>query len=146
MTDENRKLGEFRGIEYIYMKGPIGNPVAYIRIPDDHPWNKMVDITREIENYKGKKVTYHTGYDEIPLDVHGGLTFARRITEGDEWPQGFTPGAWVGWDYSHAGDWMPYHSADSGRKWDMEEVEMECKRAIIQLLGEENDRREQAAR
>ena len=40
-------------------------------------------------------------YDELPLEVHGGLTFSRY---GDDTylPKGFY---WFGWDYTHAGDY-----------------------------------------
>lgn len=38
--------------------------------------------------------------DNIPLNCHGGLTFARK-TEKDS-PMG--EGYWLGWDYAHYGD------------------------------------------
>jgi hypothetical protein len=39
-------------------------------------------------------------YDEIPLSVHGGLTFSCE-GNGVYLPKGFY---WYGWDYGHAGD------------------------------------------
>lgn len=51
------------------------NPVCYVRVPESHP-------------YYGKK------YDEISIEVHGGLTFSGdRLFIGD--------GYFIGWDYGH---------------------------------------------
>lgn len=61
---------------------------AYIGFPLWHPLSKI-------------------DYDYIPLDCHGGLTFAKN---GDGWfPKGMR---WIGWDYAHLGD-MPFY--DIGR-------------------------------
>ena len=89
------ELDEYKGVPYIVTRAPLGNLTAYIRIPDDHPWNGLVDKTRDIPGH-----TLNVGYNDIPLDVHGGPTFSARV-KGDAWPQGFTDGAWVGWDYAH---------------------------------------------
>lgn len=55
----------------------LGNhPTAYIKIPKD-------------------SIFYDTCYDEIPIDIHGGLTYG-EIEEN---------GFWIGWDYAHYGDY-----------------------------------------
>lgn len=43
---------------------------------------------------------YGKGYDDIDVNIHGGLTFSEIIQSGDEWPEGH----WVGFDTSHSND------------------------------------------
>ena len=135
----------YRDIPYIVHVGPLGSLCAYVRIPDDHKWNELVDKVTEYQLGEHKRMSYN-GYDDIPLDVHGGLTFSRRITDnGDSWKQNFTPGAWVGWDYAHCDDIVPGLMAHglpsfcyngSGHYWSHEEVTADCKKAIDQMLEE----------
>ena len=63
---------------------------AYLGIPIEHP-------------YSGKD------YDNVPLSVHGGLTFSSKGEKDTIYPDGFW---WYGWDYAHLGDY--YFSAISG--------------------------------
>ena len=57
-----------------------------------------------------------------------------------EFPQGFSLGSWIGWDYGHYGDYTSLFSSFSdsfireGKKWTEKEVEKECKNVIRQLL------------
>ena len=132
------KQGKHKGIPFIVTQSPIGSYCAYIRIPDDHPWNKCVDkVTKgKIGN---REYEYENGYDDIPLEVHGGPTFSRRVKKGEKWPQEFTTGAWVGWDYGHAGDYVPLLPTlplfgDRDKHWTEGEVVKECKEAIEQML------------
>ena len=100
--------------------------LAYIRLPDNHRWTK-------------KK-----GYDYIPLDVHGGLTYMEKVDKNDmnEYWQKFTPGTWIGWDYGHAGDFTDYGMVlnpiypidEEDKRWEYDEVEKEVKEVIKQLL------------
>jgi len=57
---------------------------AYVGIPEDH-------------------VAAGLSYDDVPVDVHGGLTYGRdELAEVDE--DGEKPVKWFGWDYNHATD------------------------------------------
>lgn len=132
----------YRGTEYVVCTNGMGAFCGYIKIPDGHPWNRLVDKTSKYtfpKKYGGRTHTCYDGYDDIPLDVHGGPTFSRRISKKNEeewpWVQGFSEGAWVGWDYSHYDDFVPGLSGfRRGKKWTRGEVEKECKRAIDQML------------
>lgn len=65
--------------------------------------------------------------DNIPLNCHGGLTFARK-TEKDS-PMG--EGYWLGWDYAHYGD--EYGSGMlgmSGKKYTTDMLIADLKEAI----------------
>lgn len=94
------------GIRYIIMRGP-ASLCAYIGIPASHP-------------LAGRD------YDDIPLDVHGGLTFAHT---GDGLrPEGMF---WYGWDYGHSGDksfydldYPQFHRPES-TAWTVEMVKQE---------------------
>lgn len=68
------------GVRYIIVRGPVAL-CAYVGVPSGHP-------------------LANRDYNELPLSVHGGLTYAG---EGDDkpWPKGYY---WYGWDYGHYGD------------------------------------------
>ena len=63
-----------------YLEKGWGN--GYVRIPEGHPY-------------------YEKTYDDIPVSVHGGLTFSDHIF-GDS--KHFSDGYWVGFDTAHYGD------------------------------------------
>lgn len=129
-TREKGIVEEYKEVNYIVTRNPIGAFVAYIRVPDDHSW----------QQYKGKmkpllhsERLYDVSYDDVPLEVHGGLTFSVELTKPDDkWPQGFTPGFWIGWDYAHSGDVTSLWS--DGYEWTREEVVDHAKRAIDSML------------
>jgi hypothetical protein len=102
------------GVRFLIMRGPF-HVCAYIGIPESHP------------------LAGHD-YENVPLDCHGGLTFAGSGTKGYR-PTGFY---WYGWDYGHCDDYMisKTHSADYGKfnethkKWGVKEVEEDAWSAI----------------
>ena len=103
--------GEYRGL---VLRGP-GSVNAYIGIRSDHP-------------------LYGMDYDDIPIDCHGGLTFARE-GNGDIWPSGYW---WYGWDYSHAGDAVFYDISRGfdtygDEKWTPYRVQKEANWVIHEL-------------
>lgn len=53
----------YKGIEYIVYKSSLASFCGYVRLPDNHPYQKF------------------TGYDSMDIDCHGGLTFGERITK-----------------------------------------------------------------
>lgn len=84
-------------------------------------------------NVKGTKYE-NTHYDEIPLDVHGGLTFNGKL---DYHPDG----VWIGWDYAHYGDYMTFNYASDGHKWTTDELIKEAEEAakkLSELLKSDN--------
>jgi hypothetical protein len=71
------------GVRFLIMRGPAAL-CAYVGIPESHP------------------LAGHS-YDDVPLQCHGGLTFAAK---GEKmWHAGWY---WYGWDYGHAGDRSVY--------------------------------------
>jgi hypothetical protein len=108
-----------KGIRCRILRGP-GSLVAYLGIPPKHP-------------LAGKK------YDDVPLDVHGGLTFSAAGGKKDNWPEGYY---WYGWDYGHWMDMSFYyfeypnifdfngHANEHG--WTVEEVKLE----VIEAAGQ----------
>jgi len=70
-------------VEFTHRWGPTekgwGN--GYVRIVEGHPF-------------------YGMDYMDIPVSVHGGLTFGDHIMDYDKWPDGY----WVGFDTAHYGD------------------------------------------
>lgn len=61
------------------------------------------------------------GYDSIPLNVHGGLTFEGEL---------FGTDGWVGWDYNQMNDYNPFKQC--GKKWSTEELIQELRKACKQ--------------
>jgi len=79
---------------------------GYVRVPDGHEFNGME-------------------YMDIPVDVHGGLTFGRDIEEGDYLD--FSKGFWVGFDTAH-------HS-DTLQRWPVDRVMEETIDLFKQIYG-----------
>lgn len=100
------------GVRVIVMRGPAAL-CAYLGVPKDHPLAGF-------------------DYNDLPMQVHGGLTFGSAPEEG--WPQGWF---WYGWDYAHAGDWSTYDDErrdpppwkSDAKKWTVPEVVAEAKDA-----------------
>lgn len=75
-------------------------------------------------------------YDNIPLGVHGGLTFNGK---SDRHPDGY----WIGWDYAHYDDYNPRlpKCCSDGHKWTTDELIKEAKQAakkFSELLKADN--------
>lgn len=102
---------------YIISQGRF--PVAYIKVPE-------------------KSKYYQKNYDEIDLDVHGGLTYSRNyLAIEDKVLQGW----FLGWDYAHVGDYIALPSEieneDDTHKWTVEEIQEDVYRALRELRNEE---------
>lgn len=101
--------GEYRGREFrIVSYGT--HPCIYLKI-------------HENEKYYGRK------YDDIPLDVHGSLTFSEMIPYGNK--KFLSEGHWIGWDYAHAGD--SYGTILGERKYAVVELLEEMRNAVEEL-------------
>lgn len=102
----------YKGYEFAVMS--LGtHPCCYIKLPQGHKY-------------------YETHYNDIPLEVHGGLTYGEKSLQVirnvfDE------SGYWIGWDYAHYGDYYGASSHELGKRWSIEELEKECRDAIDQL-------------
>lgn len=93
------------GIDWATVRAPIYGAVnGYVRIPEDHPWHGL-------------------GYDDIDVEVHGGLTYANE--------------GWVGFDTLHAGDYWPGspYRLEGDRHWTAEQVAEET-RALARRVAE----------
>lgn len=85
-------------------------PCAYVRIPKGHPMY-------------GKGTDALWDFAVLP---HGGFTFSgiQKREPGSGW--------FVGWDYSHAGDYNALVGID-GKRWRTEEMDAECREVIDQI-------------
>lgn len=111
---EKLQDAEYKGYRYIILS--LGtHPTAYIEIP------------------KGNRL-WEKEYDDIDINVHGGLTYASHIMMGIE-----SENWYIGWDYAHAGDYLGYDKIMGfdmklSKQWSTEEIEEECKNAIEQII------------
>jgi len=125
------KTGFESGIPFIIMRGP-ASLTAYLGIPPGHPIIKSNYKMSDFKNIGLSLKDVDITYDNINLDVHGGLTFGGN----PEWlpPSNY----WLGWDYAHSGDYAFYdldfssHSRYDHR-WTVDEVYAEVKTAAKQL-------------
>lgn len=78
---------------------------GYVRIPEGHPY-------------------YEKTYDDIPVNVHGGLTFGDHVFGKDKY---FSDGYWVGFDTSHYGD--------DRQRWPMDKVLDETIHLFKEIYG-----------
>jgi hypothetical protein len=105
------------------------HPCAYIELPKEH-------------KYYGKH------YGDIDIWCHGGLTYASEYGLLPKDDTNHKDGFWIGWDYSHLGDYAGYEEMfpkelrTGGKRWTTEEILVEVKDAAWQLLQteEENER------
>lgn len=91
------------GVRVVVMRGQFSMNV-YLGVPEDHP------------------LAGHD-YDSLPLDCHGGLTFA-SVGDGKYLPKGFY---WYGYDYAHLNDYVWYSSGtpsfmENNHKWSLKEI------------------------
>jgi len=100
------------GVRCLIMRG-LASLCAYLGVPIDHP------------------LAGHN-YGEIPLSVHGGLTYG-NIGDGALRPKDFY---WYGWDYGHCDDKSFYYLKDGfsscihSKGWTVEEVKSEVEDAL----------------
>jgi hypothetical protein len=91
--DKKQWLDQETGLPCLIVRNTLGVLCGYVGVPEGH-W------------------AYLRHYDDVPVDVHGGLTFSDKCQGGDEtraichiadddrvW--------WLGFDCAHAGDYMP---------------------------------------
>lgn len=69
--------GTHHGIDWHVASNNLGFRCGYARVPEGHPF-------------------FRKGWDDIGIDVHGGITYAEYGTEKTEW--------WLGFDCAHNGD------------------------------------------
>lgn len=90
---------------------------------------------------------YRKEYNEIPIDVHGGITFSEdklyRVLEysdeDDKEVLKTIERDWIiGWDYNHLGD-CNGSLGFCGRKYTTKEIKQEVEDAINQLIALEDD-------
>lgn len=145
----------YKDIEYVVFlndrDGLIRNYCAYVKLPKGHPFIDILKKRVKVPGLGSIKSWYRRSYDKVPIECHFGLTFGELIKKSDGYPQGFTPGWWVGWDYAHWCDDvytdkmrdLMGHDPASGlgaKKWTEEEVEQEVYQVIEQVLNYEKDK------
>jgi hypothetical protein len=117
--EPNYETFEYRGFKVVikrmmYMGGQLN---GYVRIPKAHKF-------------------YQKGYDDIPIECHGGLTFAGDLENDGDW--------YVGFDTAHYQDYMPFlqmvlgksgnpSTIDTNEQYrDIEYIRNECRRIVDQ--------------
>lgn len=112
-------------INYNYYILNLGtHPTAYIEIPKNHKY-------------------YLKHYDEIDIDVHGGLTYSDNylIVEGEK----ITNCWFIGWDYAHFGDFIGYELnyptefRTNEKKWTTKEIQNDVYEVCKQLFEAEKE-------
>lgn len=104
---------EAHGLRCVVYLGPVGSLNGYVRVPADHP-------------------AAQKDYDDINVDVHGGLTYARKNGPGEK-PDG---GWWFGFDTAHHGDMVPWVlGLSSGVYRDEAYVRGQCEHLAKQLAA-----------
>lgn len=93
--DKAHWVDEATGLDCLIVRNHLGALCGYVGVPPAHPWH-------------GKD------YDDVYVDVHGGLTYADRCQEDEEHgichlPEPGRPDDvwWLGFDCAHSGDLVP---------------------------------------
>jgi hypothetical protein len=79
---------ERTGLPCLIRRNSMGGWCGYVGVPKDHPASGG-------------------GYDDVDVDVHGGLTYAGTIDTAKDHPEFATELWWLGFDCGHAYDLMP---------------------------------------
>lgn len=92
--------GDYRGYRFI-VRTTKSHPCAYVILPEGHKFNGV-------------------DYDEVPIYVHGGLTFGSVIFEIIDSLEGYA----IGWDYAHYGDYVEdsWGLDEDGKKYTTSEI------------------------
>lgn len=107
------------------------HPTAYVRIPENHPY-------------------YKKDYNEIDIDVHGGLTYSKEYLDIGELPA--LDGWFIGWDYAHLGDYAGWYEEkrykalglyEDAKKWTTEEIKEDVERVCAQLSKIKYEKKEE---
>lgn len=101
--------GKYNGLEYKIISFH-SHPCAYICIPS------------------GKKINVDN------IECHGGITYDSDELLVDDWKT--IKGHWIGWDYSHVGDYYALLPRAGGKQWKTEEILNEVKEIINQINEE----------
>lgn len=104
--------GNYNGYDY-YITSCGAHPCAYVALTDKHPF-------------------FGKDYDDIPIDVHGGITFGCELHP-------HIGKICIGWDYAHLGDYNPYLPHIGGHKWTTKEIQQDIYNVIKQLKDYEQD-------
>ena len=106
--------GVYKGYEFEILSYGT-HPCAYIRIPKDH------------KLYQAALNCRYT--DELLLNCHGGVSFTGYLhpKRNDNW--------WVGWDYSHLGDYTSHCLSYTDKKWTTEEILDEVRIVIDEIVS-----------
>lgn len=113
--------GKCFGYQY-YILNLGTHPTAYVEIPSTH-------------------YCYQKQYDNIDINVHGGLTYSEKSL----WigKHGQIQESWfIGWDYAHYGDYVGLHifSDEHQKKWTTKEIQKDVFSVCEQLKEmEKND-------
>lgn len=114
--------GKYKGYKF-YILNLGAFPTAYVEIPKTHKF-------------------YMKHYDEIDIDVHGGLTYSEDFLEISE-TKGIGGSWFIGWDYAHFEDYIgfeeiyPSDFRTGSKKWTTQEILQEVFYVIDQLERKE---------
>lgn len=107
---------KYKGYNY-YILNLGTHPTAYVEIPKKHE-------------------LYGKHYDDIDINVHGGLTYSDdelMLVKSESW--------FIGWDYAHAGDYVGYYVdflynevLKREKKWTTKEIIKDCENVIDQII------------
>jgi hypothetical protein len=93
--DKVQWIDEASGLDCLIVRNHVGALCGYVGVPPGHTWHGQ-------------------DYDDVPADVHGGLTYANRCQEDQEHgichiPEPGRPDDvwWLGFDCAHFGDLAP---------------------------------------
>ena len=106
--------GKYKNFQF-YILNLGTHPTAYVEIPRD-------------------SILFGKGYNQIDIDVHGGLTFADSSLIGVK-----TNSWFIGWDYAHCTDYIGYdidfEFNRSAKRWTTEEIFEDVVSVIEQLIN-----------
>ena len=108
-------LGIYRGFQYAVYNIRGSHPCGYVNISGHE--NELIDDPEA--TYDFEKFYW--------LVCHGGVTYAEAGLSS------FAEGYWIGWDYAHYNDYVPFAGGVFGKRHYTDEIVLECKNVIDQI-------------
>ena len=115
--------GDYWDRHFVVLRHHSGHPNVYVEVlPDD--W-----LYRQEPSEFGKEHGYDDRYEQFTGYVHGGATYY-----GGAYWNSQDQKTYIGWDYSHLGDYDPRDTLsgieDEGYRWSIAEILMDVAHAV----------------
>ncbi len=113
--------GDYFDRHFVILGHHLGTPCAYLEVKEDDR------LAKELPSEYGKKLNHDDRYESWSGYVHCGATYY-----GNAYWDSEDKRMYVGWDYAHAGDYIPleFYGENNDYKWSFTEILMDIAHGV----------------